>query len=77
MQSFEVIGRWLMLLGIGLVVVGGIFWLMGRLPALQNLPGTIKIERDGFTSIFPLAASILLSVLLTVVLNIIARLGSR
>lgn len=77
MQSFEVIGRWLMLLGIGLVVIGAIFWLMGRLPALQNLPGTIKIERDGFTCIFPLAASILLSVLLTVVLNIIARLGSR
>ncbi|MFZ6019095.1 MAG: DUF2905 domain-containing protein [Chloroflexota bacterium] len=77
MQSFEVIGRWLILLGIGLVVVGGIFWLMGRLPALQNLPGTIKIERDGFTCIFPLAASILLSVLLTVVLNIIVRLGSR
>lgn len=77
MQSFEVIGRWLMFLGIGLVVVGGIFWLMGRLPALQNLPGTIKIEREGFTCVFLLAASILLSILLTVVLNIIARLGSR
>ncbi|GIV63553.1 MAG: DUF2905 domain-containing protein [Chloroflexota bacterium] len=77
MQSFEVIGRWLIFLGLGLVVVGGIFWLMGRLPALQNLPGTIKIEREGFTCVFPLAASILLSILLTVILNIIARLGSR
>ena len=66
-------GRWLVILGVVLAVVGGILWLVGRIPGIQNLPGTIKIQGSGFTCIFPLLGSILLSILLTIVLNLIAR----
>ncbi|MER3457766.1 MAG: DUF2905 domain-containing protein, partial [Chloroflexota bacterium] len=45
-----------------------------RIPWLGNLPGDIRIERDGFSCFFPLATSILLSLLLTVILNLILRL---
>ncbi len=77
MQYLAMIGRWLVLVGIGLIVVGGVFWLIGRTSALQNLPGTITIERENFTCIIPLAASILISAVLTVLWNLIVRIMQR
>ena len=77
MQPLELIGRWLVIFGIGLALVGGIVWLLGRIPGVQNLPGTIKIETPGMTCLIPLLASIVLSLVLTVVLNIIIRIANR
>jgi len=48
--------------GLG-VVVGALGWRQGRL-----LPGDIVISRPGFTFIFPIATSLLLSVVLTLIL---------
>ncbi len=72
------LGRWLVFLGLFLVLVGGVLILASRfsLP-LGRLPGDIVIHRDGFTCMFPIATSILLSILLTIVLNLIVRLWSR
>ncbi len=78
MPGLDVIGRWLMFFGIGLVVVGGIVWLLGRaFPNLSQFPGTIRLQGGGFTCIFPLLASIILSIVLTIVLNVIARFMNR
>lgn len=77
-SGLEGIGRWLVIAGIGLAVLGGVIWLVGKFfPNLSKLPGTIRIEWSGFTCIFPILASIVLSVLLTVLLNVIARLSNR
>lgn len=67
------IGRWLVIGGISLAVVGGLIWLLGRFFNLQNLPGTIKIETSGLTCVIPLLASIVLSVLLTILVNGVLR----
>ncbi len=78
MPGLEVTGRWMVILGITLALVGGVLWLVGRLiPAGQNFPGTIRINGSGFTCIIPLLASILLSILLTVILNLLARFFNR
>jgi hypothetical protein len=74
MQNLDVIGRWVVITGIVLVVVGGLVWLLSKIPGLNQLPGTLKIELGSFTCIFPILASIVLSILLTVALNVIARL---
>ena len=74
MQGFDVLGRWLVILGLVIAVIGGIVWLVGRVPGLKQLPGNITINLAGFTCVFPLLGSILLSILLTVVLNLVARL---
>lgn len=68
------LGRWLVLGGLGLVLAGGIVWLLGRsgLP-LGRLPGDLHFETSGVSCFIPLATSLLLSVLLTLVLNVIAR----
>ncbi len=72
------IGRFLMIGGIVLFVIGGLVFLGSKfgLP-FGRLPGDIRIERDGFSFYFPLASSILISIVLTVLLNIILRLWKK
>lgn len=76
------IGRAILILGVILLLVGGLLYLAGRanlgerLP-LGRLPGDIRVEGTGFTCIFALGTSILLSILLTVILNIIIRIINR
>jgi len=83
MEGWAQLGRWLLVVGTGLVILGGILLLSGRLlkeagiPRLGHLPGDIHIQAKGLSCYFPLATSILLSVLLTVILNIIVRLLRR
>ncbi len=74
----EALGRMLIFLGLMLVLFGAILVLAPRLSfPLGRLPGDIVIQREGFTCVFPLATSLLLSILLTVVLNLLVRLWSR
>ena len=69
------IGKWLIIIGLGLAVVGGLLWALGRVGVpLGRLPGDIRIERDGFSFYFPLTSSILVSIALTILINVILRL---
>jgi hypothetical protein len=71
----ENIGRFLMIGGVVLFVIGGLVFLGARLGLpFGRLPGDIRIERDGFSFYFPLGSSILISILLTVIINVIFRL---
>ena len=71
----ESIGRYLMLGGIILFLIGGMIFLSAKLGLpLGRLPGDIRIEREGFSFYFPLASSILVSVVLTIILNVVIRL---
>jgi hypothetical protein len=73
-MSMLQISKGIMILGAVLLVLGGGLYLVGKfnLP-LGRLPGDIRIEREGFTCVFPLATSIILSVLLTLGLNLLAK----
>ncbi len=78
MPGLEILGRWLVILGIILAVIGGLFWLGSRLfPNLSQLPGTIRIQGSGITCFIPLLASIILSIILTILLNVFARFFNR
>ena len=68
------IGRWMMLAGGALFVMGLLVWLGGRLSWFGNLPGDIVVKRDNLTLYMPLGTMLLLSVLLTIALNVIGRL---
>jgi len=77
-MDFSNIGKWIIVAGLIVTLVGGVFWLIGKtgLP-LGRLPGDIHIERGGSSFYFPLATSIVLSLFLTLVINIILRLFKR
>ncbi len=67
------IGRWLIGVGILLVVIGLVFMASGRLPWLGRLPGDILIERDNLTIFIPLGTMLVVSLILTIIANLIAR----
>lgn len=79
-MDVQAIGRVLLIIGIVVAIFGGLLMLLGNTPILKNLgslPGDIRIERPGFTCIFPLVTMLLLSIGLTIILNIIVRLINR
>lgn len=69
----EGLGRTLIWIGGGLLALGLLFVLIGKIPGLGRLPGDILIQRENVTIYIPLGAMILVSVLLTLLLNLIAR----
>lgn len=70
------IGRVLVYVGVGLVVIGGILLLGDRIPGLHlgRLPGDFSWERGNTRIHFPLVTMIVVSIILTIVINIILRL---
>lgn len=67
----ENVGRLVLILGVGITILGLSLMLLGRF--LPNLP-TFRVQVGSMTCIFPIAASILLSIIGTIVLNIILRI---
>ncbi len=65
----EFVGKTLILLGLGIVVLGVLVSLLGKWSGggtgfgwLGKLPGDMFIKRDNFTFYFPLGTSIVISV---------------
>ncbi len=70
--GFEGLGRLLIVGALVLLVLGGLFLLLGRL-GLDRLPGDLVFRRGTLTVYFPIGLMILLSVVGTIVLNLILR----
>jgi hypothetical protein len=81
-MQVDTVGKWLLYVGIGLAVIGGLLILASRVPVLNQLgrlPGDIRYENpDGrFSCFVPIVSMILVSLILTVVLNVVVRLLNR
>ena len=76
-MNFIDLGKWLVLAGVGLALLGGTIWLLGHLPFFGNLPGDIRLQTQNFSCFFPLVSMIVLSILATIVLNIIIRIVNK
>jgi H+/Cl- antiporter ClcA len=70
----QAIGKYIILTGIILVIVGLILHFAGNsLNWLGRLPGDIRIERENHRIFIPITTMILLSIILTVIINIIRK----
>ena len=67
------LGKWLVAMGLVLVLVGSVIWGLGGLGRFGRLPGDIYIGRGNFTFYFPLATCILLSVIISLLLMLFRR----
>ncbi|NBB72116.1 MAG: DUF2905 family protein [Bacteroidetes bacterium] len=67
------IARWLVLAGVGLIVIGGLVWVLGRFVNLGQLPGDFSWSRGNVRVYVPLATMIVLSLVLTLLLNLLLR----
>jgi hypothetical protein len=70
MTPISLVGRFLIMMGVMLAVVGVIITLGGRLP---QLPGNIVIDHPHVKVYFPLGTMILVSIVLTIILNVFIR----
>lgn len=60
-------GKWLIIAGIALIVLGLAWPFLAKL-GLGQLPGDFHIERKGFSFYFPLTTSIIVSLVITIIL---------
>ena len=70
------VGRFLVICGIVLVVVGLVLQLSNSVPVLRKfgkLPGDIHVKGEKLEFRFPIVTCILISVLLTIILNLLLR----
>jgi hypothetical protein len=65
-------GRWLILFGIVLIVLG-LAWPWITKLGLGRLPGDLRIEREGFSFYFPITTSLIISILLSLLLWFLRR----
>jgi hypothetical protein len=72
LMSLEAIGKLLVGGAIVLLVLGGLFLLLGRF-GLDRLPGDLVFKRGNVTVYFPIGLMILLSIVGTIVLNLFLR----
>jgi hypothetical protein len=71
------LGKFLVLLGAVLVVVGLALMVAPKIPFLGKLPGDIHIKKDNFEFYFPLATSVVLSLVLSGILWLISHFGKK
>jgi len=72
-MAVEPLGRMILYIGIILVLIGGFFILMGKVPWIGRLPGDIVYRREGLTIFLPITTMILISLILTLLMNIVWR----
>jgi hypothetical protein len=70
--SIEGLGRILIGVAIVLLVIGGLFLVLGRL-GLDRLPGDLVFRRGNVSVYFPIGLMILLSIVGTILLNLFFR----
>ena len=67
-------GKWIIVLGCALVLLGVIVqFAPGLFSWLGNLPGDLRYEKGNFKLFFPLATMILISVVATVLIRLFGK----
>ena len=66
------LGKFLILTGIVLIILGLLFIIFHKLP-IGKFPGDIIIKKGNFTFYFPLGLSIIASIILTIIMYLIRK----
>jgi hypothetical protein len=70
----EQFGKTILVVGIILIFVGGIIWLFGnKLSWFGNLPGDIKVEKEGFKFYAPLVSMLIVSIIISLVIWLVRK----
>lgn len=72
MNPMEPLGKWMVIIGILFVVMGGLIWLLGSHGG-KLLPGDIAFEKGPVRFYFPIVTCLVLSVLLSILFSIFHR----
>ena len=67
------LGKFLVIFGMVVIVIGLLLLAAPKIPWLGRLPGDILIKKKNFTIYFPIATSVILSIILTVLINLLKK----
>ena len=73
MGELSAFGKILIVFGIIMIVVGGLFMIGGKFPFIGRLPGDIVIQKKNFSFYFPLTTSIIISIILSLIMWLLSR----
>ena len=73
LQSMGELGKFVVIIGIIVTLVGLVLWSGFAPKWLGRLPGDIRIERDHSAFYFPIVTCIILSIVLSLLLSIFRR----
>lgn len=71
--NFQPIGKYLIFLGIIIIVIGVILYFFKGIPFLGKLPGDIHIQKKNFSFHFPIVTCILVSVIISLLLYVFRK----
>jgi hypothetical protein len=77
MFGLENMGRFLILIGIFVVILGLVLTFANKAPFLGKLPGDIFVQKGDFQFYFPIVTGLVISLLLTIIANVIIRLFGK
>ncbi len=72
-MAVESLGRMVLYIGVVLVLIGGFFIMVAKVPWFGRLPGDIVFRGRGMTIFIPITTMILVSLVLTLLMNIVWR----
>ena len=73
MHTFSFAGKFLIIIGLIIVIIGLILTFGPKIPYIGRLPGDIYYKKDNFVFYFPLATSILVSIILSLIIYLFFR----
>jgi hypothetical protein len=75
MFTSDNLGRWMIVIGLGIAGIGVLMVLLSRLGIpIGRLPGDIRLQGENVTCLIPMASMILISLLLTIAVTVLLRL---
>ena len=73
MGELSAFGRILIIIGIILIVVGGLFLFGSKIPFIGRLPGDIAIQKKNFSFYFPVTTSIIISIIISFIMWLLSK----
>ncbi|MBI2469988.1 MAG: DUF2905 domain-containing protein [Planctomycetes bacterium] len=73
MGELSAFGKILILVGIIMIVVGGLFMFGSKIPFIGRLPGDIAIQKKNFSFYFPITTSIIISIILSFIMWLLSK----
>jgi hypothetical protein len=67
------LGKFLVLIGVILTIIGVLLWKTDALGGLGRLPGDIFVQKGSSSFYFPIVTSLLISVVLTLLMWLLRR----
>ncbi len=64
------LGKYLLMAGAGILVMGAIIWVLGKL-GFRGLPGDVRIESGNTRIYFPIVTCLVICVVLSLVMSVV------